>query len=79
MKSKKIAALIPLTCAFLFYSQYVIAQAPDSIYADNIKTVQLYNYGNQFSLPVINLNSGDRLELHFDDIDTAVTYYYYTY
>src|SRR5664279_1187413 len=30
-------------------------------------------------MPVIKLNSGDQAELHFDDIDTDVKYYYYTY
>lgn len=39
----------------------------------------LYNAGNQLSLPVINLNSNDQVELHFDDLDADVKYYYYTY
>ena len=55
------------------------AQAPDSIYVNNIKTAKLYPYGNQLSLPVINLASGDQVELHFDDMDADVKYYYYTY
>ena len=79
MKSKKIAASILLLFVFLFSSTCTIAQAPDSIYVNNIKTVRLYNYGNQLSLPVINLNSNDRAELHFDDMDADVKYYYYTY
>jgi hypothetical protein len=79
MKSKKIAAFIFFQCVFLFSSKYIIAQAPDSIYVNNIKTVRLYNYGNQLSLPVINLNSGDLAELDFDDMEADVKYYYYTY
>jgi hypothetical protein len=79
MKSKKIAASILLLFVFLFSSKCTIAQAPDSIYVNNIKTVRLYNYGNQLSLPVINLNSNDHAELHFDDMDADVKYYYYTY
>lgn len=79
MISKKIAAFILFIVVFLFSSKYIIAQSPDSIYVNNIKTVRLYNYGNQLSFPVINLNSSDQVELHFDDMDADVKYYYYTY
>jgi Domain of unknown function (DUF5103) len=79
MKSKKIVAFIQLLLALTFMSNCVGAQVPDSIYVDNIKTVQLYNLGNQFSLPVLNLNSSDQVELHFDDMDADVKNYYYTY
>ncbi|MEO6454800.1 MAG: DUF5103 domain-containing protein [Ginsengibacter sp.] len=57
----------------------VFAQTADSIYASNIKTVRFHNYGDQLSLPVINLNSSDLTELHFDDMDVNVKYYYYTF
>jgi hypothetical protein len=79
MKSKKIAASIILHALLLIFSKCIIAQSPDSIYANNIKTVRLYNYGNQLSFPVIKLNSNDQVELHFDDMDADVKYYYYTY
>src|ERR1700712_446445 len=79
MKSKKNAVSIILFFISIAYSKYTIAQAPDSIYVNNIKTVRLYNYGNQLSLPVINLNSSDQVELHFDDMDADVKNYYYTY
>ena len=55
------------------------AQAPDSIYSGNIRTPQLFVYGNQIEYPVIRLNSNDKLELHFDDLDADVKNYYYTY
>lgn len=55
------------------------AQNTDSIYVNNIKTVRLHNYGDQLSIPVININSGDLAELHFDDMDANVKYYYYTF
>lgn len=57
----------------------MLAQSPDSIYVNNIKTVRLYNSGNELSMPVIKLNSGDKVELHFDDLDADVKNYYYTY
>lgn len=79
MKSIKIAAFIFIQFIFLFSSKYVIALSPDSIYVNNIKTVRLYSYGDQLTLPVIKLNSSDQVELHFDDLDADVKYYYYTY
>lgn len=51
----------------------------DTIFMDNIKTVQLFNQNNQLSLPVINLGSSDLIELHFDDLDGYVKSYYYTF
>lgn len=69
--------------AFLFVLLFnyadVNSQVPDSIYRSNIKTVRLHNYGDQFSMPVLNLNSSDQVELHFDDLDPSVKYYYYTF
>ena len=52
-------------------------QIPDHIYKPNIRTVKLYKYGDIYSYPVITLNSSDQLELHFDDMDADVKYYYY--
>jgi len=57
----------------------VFSQAPDSVYVDYVKTPQLYGYGNQLTNPVIHLNSNDKLELDFDDINADVKNYYYTY
>ncbi len=64
---------------FVILSQFGYALAPDSIYVNNIRSAKLYTYGNQLSMPVINLASGDQVELHFDDMDADVKYYYYTY
>jgi hypothetical protein len=51
---------------------------PDQIFVPNIKTVKLNKYGDPFSYPIIALNSSDRLELHFDDMDANIKSYYYT-
>ena len=77
MKSLKI--IVSGVILFIFSSFCLHAQIPDSIYVPNVKTVRLYNYGNQLSLPVINLNNNDQVELHFDDLDADVKSYYYTY
>ena len=54
-------------------------QVPDSVYNSNIKTPQLFLYGNQLESPIIRMGSSDRLELHFDDLDGDVKNYFYTY
>jgi hypothetical protein len=77
MKLIKGIVISILFFSFSFPSLY--AQSADSIYRKNIKSPRLYNYGNQLSMPVINLNSNDQVELHFDDLDADVKYYYYTY
>jgi hypothetical protein len=65
---------------FVFYTVISFAQhAPDAIYFDNIKTVKLFQQNNQESMPIINLNSADVLELHFDDLDGYVKNYFYTF
>jgi hypothetical protein len=75
MKTLKVVFLF----AVFLTSVNLFAQSPDTIYAKNIKTVRLYNTGNQLTMPVLKLNGNDLLELHFDDLDADVKYYYYTY
>ena len=65
-----------LFCFNIFYSQ---AQVVEKIYQPYIKTAQLFEYGNQQGLPVYQLNSSNRLELEFDDMDARYKNYYYTY
>jgi hypothetical protein len=55
------------------------SRAQDFVYSDNIGSAQLYPSGNQLGYPVLNLNSSDKLELHFDDFDADVKNYYYTF
>lgn len=64
---------------FLLINFCVSAQVADSIYKRNIKTVRLHNYGDQLSIPILNLNTNDQVELHFDDTQGDVKYYYYTF
>jgi hypothetical protein len=60
-------------------SSFVKAADPDMIYKPYIRTVQLFQYGNQQSLPVYTLNSGDQLQLGFDDMEGSLKNYYYSY
>lgn len=64
---------------FILLSAKTWAQEPDKIYKSNIATAQLFQYGNQLQLPVYTLNSGDRFQLEFDDLDGNFKSYYYTY
>jgi hypothetical protein len=64
---------------FIFISLVSTAQLPDHIYKPNIRTVKLFKYGDIYSYPVLILNGSDQLELHFDDMDADMKYYYYTF
>src|SRR5687768_9192982 len=63
----------------LFLALECASQLPDHIYRENIHSVKLNKYGDMYSYPVLMLNSGEQLELHFDDMDADVKNYYYTY
>lgn len=68
-----------ITACFFFLPLFIKAQLPDHVYKPNIRTVKLHMYGDLYSYPVLMLNSGDQMELHFDDLDADVKNYYYTY
>lgn len=51
----------------------------DHIFKTNINSVKLHVQGDQLGYPMIRLNGGDQLELHFDDLDADVKYYSYTF
>jgi len=50
----------------------------DFVYENNIKTVLFNQKGWEFSLPIIEINSNDILELSFDDLDGDFKNYAYT-
>lgn len=59
---------------------FALAQRlPDRIYSPTINGVKLFQQNNQFSQPILYLNSGDQLELHFDDLVATPKNYFYTY
>ena len=55
------------------------AQWADHIYNSSIHSIKLYRTGDQYSYPVMGLNSNDQLQLNFDDLDADIKNYYYTY
>ena len=68
-----------LSLFFLLSMLGVKAQLPDHTYKSNIHSVKLYKSGDIYSYPVMTLNGNDQLELHFDDMDADVKYYYYSF
>ena len=52
---------------------------PDQVFMPGIASVKLFQQGNQLGYPILTLNSGEQLELHFDDLDGRVKNYYYTF
>jgi hypothetical protein len=71
---KKITTFLLLLTALIAHSQL-----PDHIYQSTISTVKLFKTGDIYSYPVMTLNGGDLLELHFDDLAADVKNCYYTY
>lgn len=65
--------------ALLLAATVTFGQLPDHVYKPNIRSVKLYKLGDIYSYPVITLNSGDQMELHFDDMDSDMKYYYYSF
>src|SRR4051794_34494893 len=75
----RIQALLFFLLLFSGLSQASLAQNPDVTYMPNIQGIKLYLQGNQLGYPIISLNGGEALELHFDDLDGRVKNYYYTF
>jgi hypothetical protein len=50
----------------------------NTIRDENIKTVLLFREGTALSIPVIHLNSSEKLELHFDDLSPQQRSFSYT-
>ncbi len=49
----------------------------DQVYREGIKSVQLYPLGNPLDYPIIGMNTGETLELHFDELGNDLGQYYY--
>lgn len=63
----------------LLISVHAYSQITEQVNSPQIKSVQLYPYGNQLAYPLIRLGSAEQLELHFDDLDANVKNYSYTF
>ncbi|MBN1414882.1 MAG: DUF5103 domain-containing protein [Bacteroidales bacterium] len=54
------------------------AKYTNQVRDEKIRTILLYRERSALTLPVINLNSGERLELHFDDLSEQQRNFSYT-
>lgn len=69
---------LPILLVYMvFQGLFLKAQEPDLIYYNNIQTVKLHMLGNPLAYPILQLNSSDQLELHFDDREGGVKAYSY--
>jgi hypothetical protein len=50
----------------------------NKVYANYIKTVQLFPKGADMAMPILNMNQNETLELHFDDLSAKPKNYFYT-
>jgi hypothetical protein len=55
-----------------------VAQGIDTVYTEKIRTIKLFRSGDPVSYPILMLNANEQLELHFDDMDGDVKFYYYS-
>jgi hypothetical protein len=70
---------LPVLALVLFAGTISAQVNPGAVFSDKMHTIRFHMYGDQETMPVYKLNSGDRMELHFDDMDANVKSYYYTY
>jgi len=71
--------LYPLLLFFMGSFCWLNAQRPDTILSTRIQSVKLFRMGDPTSYPILNLNANEQLELHFDDMDGDVKFYYYSF
>jgi hypothetical protein len=71
--------LILLFSFSLAVSAVYAQRMPDEIYMNDIHSVKMFPQNNQLAPAILSLNSGDQVELHFDDVSGAPKNFYYTY
>ncbi|RYY56612.1 MAG: DUF5103 domain-containing protein [Chitinophagaceae bacterium] len=63
----------------LFSSAVLHAQVPDQVYLRDIHSVTLTRSADPLSYPILTLNSGEQLQLDFDDLAGGYKNLYYTF
>lgn len=69
-----LAAIVPATA-----QNFDNISFTNTVYHDNIKSIELYREGYEFGFPIITLNSGENLILRFDDLGEESHYLKYTF
>ncbi len=75
---RRLVFSILIVCFFAGSSIAEVLPNENIVYSPVIKTVQLCREGAEMSLPLIQLNSVERLQLSFDDLDGDIKRYRYT-
>ncbi len=87
---KPLLVILILITSSAFFSQTVavadddyvndnVLRYDDYIYKPSIKTVQIHESSWDYAAPIINLNSGEQIELSFDDLDSDQKRYTVTF
>lgn len=71
-----------MTKWILFVAMYILAlplnAQVEKVLDTNIRTVLLFPKGKPLALPIIGLNTGDELQVQFDDLSAQYQQYYFT-
>ncbi|WP_121355048.1 type IX secretion system plug protein [Flavisolibacter nicotianae] len=71
---------ITLCFTFFLFTLFALqSSAQTQVFDPNVKSIKLFRAGDQTSFPVLQLNSGDQLQLEFDELNTRVSNYYYSF
>lgn len=73
----KVIGWIILLC--IGYNAGNAQRQPDKIYREGILGVCFFTQGNQQSIPMMELGSGEQFELHFDELGKQPRNYYYSF
>lgn len=68
-----------LVLFFVCLTGMASAQVPDQVYLRDIRSVTLTKSGDPLSYPILTLNSGEQLQLDFDDLAGGYKNLYYTF
>ncbi len=80
MIQKKILSqvIIILLLELLIFNTLLAETLVDTIYDNSIRTIRLYKEGWELSVPIIELNSNDKLVIEFDDLSAQKKDLWYT-
>lgn len=74
----RIYKAILLSCFWMIFATTNAETYDNKVASSTIKTVQLFPTGYEMAMPIIQLNTTETLDLHFDDLSTTPKTYYYT-
>ncbi len=77
-QKKLLTSIFAILFIILNNSSWAQSSYSNQVYRPDIKSVEFYNTKKQPSFPLIRLNSGEQLQLAFDDLSGGSRNYYYT-